>query len=266
MKKTPANLQELAESLTPERQRFLSLLSEKKWFRKTDFEVQKKVFSLSEDFNGFLADFSARRDEYGGMEVVKLIDILPANYNLIALFKVRSTNTNQEFTYEYVSSKYGKSPGYRGLILLEVEGKIKYFMLRRTDKFPIGETVYETIGTYIKYEGGKLVNMPKVVEDVLKRELFMKDLVIKRFIDLGQMHTDPAVVPTSISLYAAVIDITDSPNLKKIESRVIHAKPIQYKLLIEPIDKLKDYVNKVDESYFLACILRLVSMGVINLQ
>ncbi|KKR69869.1 MAG: hypothetical protein UU12_C0035G0007, partial [Candidatus Woesebacteria bacterium GW2011_GWA2_40_7b] len=163
-------------------------------------------------------------------------------------------------------SKYGKSPGYRGLILLEVEGKIKYFMLRRTDKFPIGETVYETIGTYIKYEGGKLVNMPKVVEDVLKRELFMKDLVIKRFIDLGQMHTDPAVVPTSISLYAAVIDITDSPNLKKIESRVIHAKPIQYKLLIEPIDKLKDYVNKVDESYFLACILRLVSMGVINLQ
>lgn len=109
------------------------------------------------------------------------------------------------------------------------------------------------------------MNMPKVVEEVLKRELSMKDLVIKRFIDLGAINTDPAVVPTAVSLYAAVIDITNSPNLEEIESRVIHAKPIQYKLLIEPIENIREYVNKVDESFFLACILRLISMRIVKI-
>lgn len=259
------NIEELAERLSPERQKYLSFLSEKKWFKKTEFETQRKVFTLPEDFNGFLNDFSIRKDEYGGMDVIKLLDVLPANYNLITLFLVRSQKTNQEFTYEYVASKYGKNPGYRGLILLEVRGEIKYFILRYTDKFPVGMSVFETIGTYIQFQGGRLVNMPKTIEDILKRELAMNDLVIKRFIDLGMMTTDAAVTSTSVSLYTAVIDVTDSPNLGKIEKRVFHAKPIEYKILIEPIEKIREYIHKVDESFFLACVLRLVSMGVITL-
>lgn len=120
MPKLPKNLEELAESLSPERQKFLSLVSGKRWFQRTDFEIQKKVFNLPSDFDGFLSDFSQRKDEYGGLNVLKLLDILPANYNLIALYKVRSNNTNQEFTYEYVSSKYVKTPATAALSFLRL--------------------------------------------------------------------------------------------------------------------------------------------------
>src|SRR3989304_8214161 len=95
------NLEELAESLGEGRQHVLSLLSEKKVFGHTDFETQRKLLTLPEDFEGFLADFSSRRDEYGGMDVIKLIDILRGNYQAIAIFQVRSQKTNQLFTYEF---------------------------------------------------------------------------------------------------------------------------------------------------------------------
>jgi len=40
---------------------------------------------------------------------------------------------------------------------------------------------------------------------------------------------------------------------------------ISFELLIEPVDRLHEYIHKVDDSFFLACILRLSSMGVIKI-
>jgi hypothetical protein len=259
------NVGQLAESLPPERQQVLSLLSEKKWFKKTDFELQKRLLDLPADFDGFLADLATRKEEFGGMDVVKLLDIQRGNYNIVPLFKVRSHQTNQVFTYEYTSSKYGRNPGYRGIIFFEVRGVLKYFVLRRTEKFAIGASIFETIGGYIQFRDNKLLNMPKSVEETIKKELGIKEFVVKRFIDLGLVAVDPAVTNNTTSLYAAVIDVSHAPNLERLEKKTFHTKPVEFELVIEPIDRLREYVQKVDESFFLACVIRLVSLGFVSL-
>ncbi len=220
--------------------------------------------TLPEDFTGFLTDFRFRHDEYGGMDVLKLLDILRGNYNAIALFQVRSQKTNQIFTYEFTASKFGRNPGYRGIIFLEVEGNIKYFVLRQTDKFALGRRTIESIGGYIQFQGGKLLNMPKVVEEQIKEELGLKDITVKRFIDLGLVDIDPGLTTNAVSLYAATIDAS-SVDTERLEKKVFRTKPVSFELIIEPIERLREYIHKVDESFFLACVSRLLSMGVVNL-
>ena len=263
--KLAKNIEELAENLSFERQQVLSLLSERKWFRHTDFEIQKKALILPEDFDGYLMDLAARSEEYGNMSVLKLFDILKGNYNAMSIFEVRSQQNNQIFTYEYTSSKFGRNPGYRGIIFLEIHGEIKYFILRQTEKFALGRSIVETIGGYTQFKNNQLINMPKAIEERIKMELGFKEIVVKRFIDLGQIATDPAVTNALTSLYAAIVDASRAPNLEKLEKKVFHTKPISFRLVIEPIERIREYVHKSDESFFLACVLRLVSMGVIKL-
>jgi len=257
------NLEELGTSLPIERLKILSLLSEKRWFRKTDFEIQKKTLTLPDDFEGFLAELTTRRESYGGVDILRLLDIQRGNYNGIALFEVRSSHTNQIFTYEYVCQKYGRNPGYRGLILLEVKGEIRYFILRTTEKFAIGQTIYETIGGYVQFRGNQLVNIPKNVEDSLKKQFGLADLTVKRFIDLGLVTIDPGSHLSTVSIFGAVIDMSDVP-VERIEQRTFHTKSLDFELIVEPIDRLREYIHKVDESFFLACVIRLVSMGIIR--
>ena len=257
------NIEELAETLLPERQKILSILTEKKWFRKTDFAIQKKVMTSPPDFDGYLADLMTRREEYGGVQVLRLLDLIRGNYNLISLFEVRAQQTNQIFTYEYVSSKFGRNPGYRGVIFLEVNGEIRYFILRQTIKFALGTSLFETIGGYIQFGNNQLLNMPKAVEDQMKKELGFKELVVKRFIDLGLLAVDPAVSSNCTSLFAAIIDAS-GVNLERLEKSVFHTKPVSFQLVVEPIERLHEYIHKTDESFFLACILRLASLGIIK--
>lgn len=258
------NLEELGSSLVIERQKILSILSDKRWFKNTDFEIQKKIFILPEDFDGYLASLATRRDEYKGIDVIRLLDVPRGNYNLISLFEVRSQKTNQVFTYEYVTSKYGSGVGYRGLIFLEIAGEIKYFILRQTDKFALGTSVFETIGGYVEFRSNKLLNIPKAIEDQINTELGLKEIVVKRFIDLGLLATDPAVTSSHIAIFAAIIDATNA-NLDKIQSKIYHTKPVNFQLIVEPIDRIREYVHKTDESFFLACVLRLISMGIIKI-
>ena len=258
------NIQEIAEKLSLKRQKILSILSEKKWFRKTDFDIQKKVLTLPPDFDGYLSDLAVRRDEYKGIDVLRLIDIPRGNYNLISLFEVRSQKTNEIFTYEYSSSKFGRNPGFRGILFLESNGEIKYFILRHTEKFAIGSSLFETIGGYIQFVGGKLVNMPKTVEDQLRDQLGFKEINIKRFIDLGLIATDPGSLSSRTSIFAATIDVS-SAHMRRLENKIFRTKPVTFQLVVEPIERIREYVAKTDESFFLACVLRLVAQGVISL-
>src|SRR3989344_1535531 len=134
------NLGELAENLTEARQHVLSILSDRKWFKNTDFELQKEILTLPEDWAGYLSDLSKRKDEIKGLQILKLTEIKRGDIMAFTRFLVRVLHTNQEINYrEYVSYKYGSNPGYKGILLLEVDGEIKYFILKKAEKFPIGE-------------------------------------------------------------------------------------------------------------------------------
>jgi len=264
MNNSGANLQEFILTLSPERQEIIKDLLKKNWFRNTNFKLQKKLFSLPNDFNGYLIDLLDRTDEIGGNEVLKLIDIKHGNYNIISIFQLRSLQTNQEFTYEYNSYKYGKNPGFKGVLFLEVDGQIKYFIIKKTNKFSVANQVYDSIGGFIKFKQNVLINLPQKVENEIKRELGLKEIIISRFIDLGLMTTDVGMTNNHVALFAAIINVNQSPNIQKLKNKTIDTKKIDFELIIEPIENLGQYIHKVDDSFFLASICRLISIGIIK--
>ena len=262
------NIEELGVSLPLERQKILSILSDKKWFKQTDFELKKELLTLPDDWAGYLSDLSKRKDEIGGLEVMKMISIQRGDFVALTRFKVRVMATNEVIDYgEYETSKYGSNPGFRGILLLEIAGELKYFILKKSEKFAVGSLVYDSLGGMIKFENGELVNMPKRIEDEIKRQLGLSELEIKRFIDLGQMHTDVGRSSNHISLFAAVIDANKAKNIKDLEDKLFtKTKRVSFKVVVEPIDKLSQYINKVDDSFFLACVARLISQNIIKLH
>jgi hypothetical protein len=256
---------DLKSTLSPERSEISMRLHEKAWFNNTDKSIKEEILSLPEDFNPALFDLSERPNEIGNLEVLKIQRLVFGSYYAILIFKVRSSTNNQEFDYEYVISKYGKNPGFKGIIFVEVEGKIQYFLIKRVPRFPLGYTSYDSIGGFIQFQNNKLINLPSKIEEEIKRQLGLKDLVVKRFIDLGQMHTDTAMTNTHVSLFAAVISGNEVKKLEAIINKPFKTKTISFELLIEPIEKLREYIHKVDDSYFHTCVTRLLSMGIINI-
>ena len=263
------NIEELASTLSEGRKDLLVRLLERKWFKNTDFDLQEELITLPEDWDGYLVDLTKRKDEIRGLTILKLTSIQRGDFMAFTRFLVRVIHTNQEINYrEYVSYKYGSNPGYKGIILLEVDGEIKYFVIKRAEKFPIGEPVYDSFGDMIQFKQGQLANLPKNAEKEIKRQLGIDELNIKRFIDLGQMYSDVGKSDQHYSLFAAVIDVTQkAEDIKSLKDKLItNTKMISFEVLVEPIDRLREYIHKVDDSFFLAIILRLSSLGIIKLN
>jgi len=267
LKKGKIKKTNLYESLSEERQEILSRLKQHNWFNNSNDNIKAELFSLPEDFDGYLVDLALRKDEFGNLEILEIEKLGIGYYTVITIFKVRSNLNNEVSTYEYVSGKYGSNPGYRGILFLEVNNKIRYFILKRSEKFAFGgEKTFDSLGGFILYKHGQLANLPIKVEQEIKRQLGLKNIVIKRFIDLGLMSPDSGMVNTRVSLFGATMSIDEPEELKKLDNKTITStKKISFELLILPIDRLNEYIQKVDDSYFLACIARLANVGVVKI-
>ena len=114
-------------------------LKTKEWFKKSTKSIQKELLELPEEFEGFLKDLGNRSEQIGDIRVNKLISIARGNFLITPVFEVESVQTLEKYTYEYASWKYGKETGSRGIIFLTVDGVIKYFIVRRTQRFPLAK-------------------------------------------------------------------------------------------------------------------------------
>ena len=245
------------------RQNIFQKLRQQNWYQQTNPKIQQKLLNLPPDFNGYLTDLSHRPNEIGNNKVLKLLDIKHGNYNIISVFQLRSLSTNQEYTYEYNSYKYGKNPGFKGVLFLENQEKITHFIIKKTNKFSIASNVYDSIGGFIKFKHNQLINLPKKVEGEIKRELNLKEITISRFINLGFLATDIGMTNNHVALFAAFININKT-NLQNLKNQTLQTKKVEFQLVIEPIQHLGQYIHQVDDSFFLASICRLVSLGVIK--
>ena len=244
----------------------LDKLQRKEWFKNTDEGIQTALLTLPEDFLGFLTDLVNRPDELSYSEITRMLDLKFGKFLLLPVFEVRSTETNQVSTYEYAASKYGGQSRFRGLLLIEKKGKIEYFILAKTEKFPLARFVYEAIGGFIEYRNNKLENMPKNIEDSIKTQLGLSELKIKKFIDLGTIAPDSSTTDKEAALFAAIIDGTEATGLENIADKTMFTHKLGYKVEIIPISKLREYITQVEDSFFLAIILRLISLGVLKLS
>ncbi len=260
MKNSPQNSNIIAEN----RSSILEKLNHYQWFLNTDTDIKNELLSLPEDHDGFLEDMIGRTDELDNMDILKLERLERGNHLITPVFIVRSHETNQVFTYEYVSWKSGANPGYKGILLIENENKITHFITKTIFKFSQNAQVYDSFGGFIEFKNKHLVNFPKVQEAEIKHQLGTDDLIIKEFIDLGFINPDIGMSNNRSSLFAAVIDGSQATRL--MLDTPLKTKGISFKISIHPIDELPKLLLNINDSFFLSAIARLVAIGKLNLK
>lgn len=263
--KKAASLESYAYKLPPNRQLLAAKLLDKAWFKNSTLRIQKSILSLPHAFEGFVYDMCLRNDRIGDLDIISLEKLVKGDYLITPVFKVYSHSTKTIFSYEFVSWRTGSFPGLKGTLFIEKDDKIKYFITIETDKFPIGSHSYNSLGGLIQFSGDRFFNLSENIEDKLKSQLGIKDFKIKHFYDLGKIQVDNGLTSNNPSIFAATIEEANIQNLHKLLTNSSTTEPGDYKINIVPIEQLEMYISKVDDSFFLAVIARLLARKIIKL-
>ncbi len=254
---TKTTLPDYISTFSPARQILAGKLFAHKWFMTTSPDIQREILDLPEDYQGFLEDLASRPDEIGELDVLKMTKLGYGNYLILPVFEVRSNITNQIFTYEYASWKTGANPGARGILFLETDGQITHFIVNKTHKFSTGTEVLDSVGgLYVHVFENKPQNLPKKVEQEICYHLGIKELRFKKIIDLGQAHPDYGMTNNTSSLFAAIIDASQNPNIVSEANFDTAHKPLSVGITIVPITEFKNYLSKIEDNYFLSVAAR----------
>jgi hypothetical protein len=251
-------------TLSTERAEIFLKLKQKKWYKKTSPAIKKELKELPEDYDGFLRDLANRRETIGHVDVLRLKKLLVGKWQAVPVFEVRSNLTNQVFTYEYSSWKYGKHTGSKGVLFVEIEGEIKFFIIRKADRFPIAAENIEALGGFDPgYHKSRFPNFSKKIERQIKKALNVRDLKFEKYYNLGSLSPDAGQSNQSVYLFAGVINVDDARKINK----EIPNKYYDYvsEIQIVPIERLSEYVSKSEDGFFLACISRLAAQKIIKL-
>ncbi|EKD64249.1 MAG: hypothetical protein ACD_51C00040G0001, partial [uncultured bacterium] len=153
-----------------------------------------------------------------------------------------------------VSWCYGKNPGLKGLILVKTGDNITHFVTTKADKFPVGHTTFDAIGGLTQYTAHEITNTRDEVTRLIKKKLGQENINICDIYDLGHLEVDNGLTPNHPGIFAITVDAKDfisSNRPSKVE--------------IVPIEQLDQYLLKVDDSFFLAIISRLLAKKIITL-
>jgi len=235
----------------------------KKWFTKTDTNLQNELLSMGEEFNGFLKDLGERPEIFGNVEVLKLVQIAQGKSIVSPVFEVRSLLTNEKYTREYSSWKYGKYTGYKGILLLEEHGELNRLIVMRKNKFATATTQYEAIGTFdVGFSNERFINLPLNVENSIKKILSVEEFKLKRYIDLGILSPDAGFTNEQVALFAGIIDSTNAENslVASQKEKQISGNDIE----IFSTDRLFELTVKSDDAYLLSIIARLSALNVFS--
>jgi hypothetical protein len=248
-----------------EKKAIFKKLGELEWYKKTSKEIKEELKNLPDEFEGFLRDLSERAETIGNVEVIKMTKLNHGHYLVNPVFEVRSNLTNEIFTYEYSSWKYGKETGCKGVILVEVGGKIEYLLVKKTNKFPVGENVIEALGGfYTHFKDNKLMSLSKKIEEQIKRILEIEELKIKKYVELGDFFPDAGLSNQRVSLFGAVVELENNEDVADyFEKNKVNAGKINFEVEMWRVEKMADLINESQDGYLLACMARLTANGII---
>jgi hypothetical protein len=245
----------------------LESLKSKNWFKKTEKGLRDEVLGLPEDFDGFLKDLGERPEEIGNVRVNKLLKLERGNYLITPVFEVESRQTLEKYTYEYVSWKYGRDTGSRGIIFLTENGRPKYFIVRRSQRFPLGKEIYDAIGSfYPKFGDDKYIDLPVKIEKQIRTIIGIDDLMFDRIVDLGVLSPDSGQGNQLVALFALYIDVTNNEGeiLKAIKGKTFGAERGRFEVEVFPISELMGFVTRTPDAYILSIISRCLSLNLIT--
>jgi len=240
--------------LPPNRQLLGHLLMDKNWFKNTDFNLQKQILELPDNFEGYVFDLTQREDKFDSKEVVKLVKLSIGEHLIITVFDLYSSKTKKHTLKEYVSWCLGRHPGLKGLILIKTGNKITHFVTTKAEKFPIGHATFDAVGGLTQYSSNQIIHLSHQIKAAIQKKLNINQIEILDIYDLGRLEVDNGLTSNHPGIFAVTIDggkLSVSSNSSKVD--------------IIPIEQLESYISKVDDSFFLAIISRLLAKKIISL-
>ncbi|CAN5424189.1 hypothetical protein BH09PAT4_BH09PAT4_02980 [soil metagenome] len=262
-----AFMSEVSELVTPERQKIVEQLCEAPWFQATDPELQRMLATLpdtgAENHDGFLQDLANRPSNVGGVTVKKMIDLPHGNFALLPVFEVENPQTGQNYTYEYISWRYGPQSGAKGIVFVRppIPGASPtHFITLVGERFAPGRKTHDAIGGFADIGVKGVQNLLHRFEAEIREETGVTDLSIDEVSDLGPLQTDTGMTNNRPNLFTAYIDTEEAARIPE--------KPVNgdiYELdtgaLVIPMQKLKEFILENTDAFFQAAMLKAIAKG-----
>jgi len=247
----------------------LDKIQKLEWFKNSSSEIQETLLKAPESFEGFMKELSDRPEVIGDVMVIKMIAISFGNHMSLPIFEIKNLKNGEISEYEYVGRKRGPRHSVRGLIMLESDGDIQYFIVRKSQRFAVGGEVWESVGSI--YDPSEEIRQDKYkfknyLETEVAEQFGLPKVSFDRFYDLGIIYPDVGMSSHKVSLFAGVIKGNDWESMKNLlDNKPIFKKNYEYKYIFIPTKELLDYLTKTNDAHALAIFGRLQALNVIKL-
>lgn len=235
-------------------------LESKKWYRASLPEIKNeiKTLGINPATFGYVEDLAGREDHINGDLILKLTKIEHADskfgiYGIGSWFEVK--NKKNEVRMEgYYSWGWGPKSGAKLLVLVKRNGEITHLATQREQKFPTGSVEYTLAGGFPKLNESVLDFIIRSIQKDLNLSVTKNDIVLDQIISLGRLNPDAGMTNNKPNLYAVIVNLSDElyKDVKKGDKFEEDEG-----IVLWPIDKLSDLINKCDDAYFLSALTRL---------
>jgi hypothetical protein len=158
----------------------------------------------------------------------------------------------------YYSWGWGPKSGAKLLVFLKRNGVISHLATQREQKFPTGSVEYTLPGGFPKLNEGLLDFIVRSFEKDLKLDVKKGKAKIEEIISLGRINPDSGMTNNKPNMYAVIADLSDNIYSKINKGEIFEEKE---GVVLWPIDKLAEFVNKCDDAYLISSLARLQVTG-----
>lgn len=250
-----------------EKKEIIKTLNNASWFLNSEESIQNKLIDCIDDYLGFIKDLCNRPVQIANYKVLRLVDVHPLKQKIVPVFEV-ITETGEIMNYSYVSWSKGKYHSMRGILLVQVDNQVTHFAIRKSARFAVGSFHHESLGSIYPPKELQKDNafVSSYVKEELQKILFVPQLSMSRYLDLGEIYPDAGMSDNVVRLFAATVNVKNIDELAKYtNNKKYNIKNYDYTVEFFPIADLLNFLSKTNDSFLLAIFGRLQALNVIKL-
>jgi dTDP-glucose 4,6-dehydratase len=234
-------------------------LASRSWYQNSSDKVKNQIDALGKDpmTFGYVEDLASREENFNGSKILSLVKIEHADdgvgiYGIASWFEVEDIS-GKKVVYGFYSWGMGPKSGSKIILLAKQGEKITHIGLLREEKFATGFIEYSLPGGFSNLNEGLLDLIIRYLKTDLKLDILKGDILVDKIISLGRVNSDSGMTNNKPTLYAI------SGQLKNHYQNIGNDEIIEEDsgIVLWPVSKIDNFVNKCDDSYLLAAIARL---------
>lgn len=239
-------------------QNILKNLNQKKWYKNSSQDIKDQVELLGKnpDTFGFVEDLAYREDQINDNNILSLIKIEHADSRYGSIYGIASWFEVETFAKKLIWGYYswgrGQKSGSKIILLIKNNNKITHVAFQRENEFTTGAMEYSLAGGFSEINEGLLDLVIRHIKKDLNIDLLQTGTLVEEIKSLGKVTPDTGMTDNKPNLYALTVKLPQFAYLK--EEEVFENEE---GLVVWPVSKLDDLVNKCDDAYFLAAVARL---------